>query len=623
MFDLNSRISYREVPSWYRDVVRVCGTDIPIVLVGNKAEVPDRTVKANQVNFHKSKNIPYFEISVKRRYNVEKPLLSLARSLAHDTSLEFISGFKFTSTPTDMPIQITINISKTLAEKKLFECCLLGDFTTLQSVLDEGIADMSARIRFEGYSPLMVACMENHLEAAAVLIKKGASIDFESKSRDTALMLAIRVGSKSIIEFLLDNGSSIKKKNRRGHTALSIACIAMRADIVSILCARGAFVHVTDLRGKTPLMMCLENTYGASNTHDMFGRCLDIVDILLAYGASASVNTQDDQGNTCLHYITKFPCNVLIVERLIAAGASVDMKNKDGSQALTVACKDSSKLEVARVLVEAGSDPNFEDYSRKSAMTYSIIHSHAAIVGILLESGMIDVDNICGSNGLLLLFDSIGTEPPGFMFKHLDIAVMLLSRGLTIDYQSPRTGDTAMIKACRQLEYELTDFDDSDEWINDCKSLVHLIKLLISKGANLGLSNHNGVKASSFSLRITSFLDHLLAETWHRTPLLKAVYEDKFEECQALLSGGCSINDAIDESGWTCLHVAVTLEREQIVELFVKNESTSIEARTYDTGLTAIHIACSKGFSRILLIFCEQWKNSRSSCRMQHEPSSL
>ncbi len=52
-FDVTSRESYRSVPKWYSDLVRVCGAEIPIVLVGNKIDVKDRAVKAKQIVFHR------------------------------------------------------------------------------------------------------------------------------------------------------------------------------------------------------------------------------------------------------------------------------------------------------------------------------------------------------------------------------------------------------------------------------------------------------------------------------------------------------------------------------------------------------------------------------------------
>ena len=45
MFDVTSRITYKNVPNWHRDLVRVC-ENIPIVLVGNKVDVKERKVSA-------------------------------------------------------------------------------------------------------------------------------------------------------------------------------------------------------------------------------------------------------------------------------------------------------------------------------------------------------------------------------------------------------------------------------------------------------------------------------------------------------------------------------------------------------------------------------------------------
>merc|ERR1719352_1067351 len=38
MFDVTSRVTYKSVPDWYRDAIRVCGA-MPIVLLGNKVDL--------------------------------------------------------------------------------------------------------------------------------------------------------------------------------------------------------------------------------------------------------------------------------------------------------------------------------------------------------------------------------------------------------------------------------------------------------------------------------------------------------------------------------------------------------------------------------------------------------
>lgn len=108
MFDVTARVTYKNVPNWHRDLVRVCD-NIPIVLCGNKVDIKDRKVKAKNIIFHRKKNlqvynmchvmwwcspslshIQYYDISAKSNYNFEKPFLWLARKLTGDPNLEFV-----------------------------------------------------------------------------------------------------------------------------------------------------------------------------------------------------------------------------------------------------------------------------------------------------------------------------------------------------------------------------------------------------------------------------------------------------------------------------------------------------------------------------------------------------
>jgi GTP-binding nuclear protein Ran len=88
MFDVTSRISYKNVPNWHRDLTRVCD-NIPIVLVGNKVDVKDRKVKAKMITFHRRKNLAYYDISAKSNYNFDKPFLWLAKKVTGVPDLNF------------------------------------------------------------------------------------------------------------------------------------------------------------------------------------------------------------------------------------------------------------------------------------------------------------------------------------------------------------------------------------------------------------------------------------------------------------------------------------------------------------------------------------------------------
>mmetsp|Transcript_23850 Transcript_23850/g.32568 ORF Transcript_23850/g.32568 Transcript_23850/m.32568 type:complete len:217 (-) Transcript_23850:206-856(-) len=101
MFDVTNRTSYKNVPNWHRDLVRVCDR-IPVVLLGNKVDVKDREVKPKQITYHRKKNLQYFDLSAKSNYNFEKPFLWLARKLCNEPSLRFVEEIAIT--PPDIPV---------------------------------------------------------------------------------------------------------------------------------------------------------------------------------------------------------------------------------------------------------------------------------------------------------------------------------------------------------------------------------------------------------------------------------------------------------------------------------------------------------------------------------------
>ncbi len=64
MFDVTARITYRNVPNWHNDLIRVC-QNVPIVLCGNKIDVKDRKLKAKSIVYHRRNNMQYYDISAR------------------------------------------------------------------------------------------------------------------------------------------------------------------------------------------------------------------------------------------------------------------------------------------------------------------------------------------------------------------------------------------------------------------------------------------------------------------------------------------------------------------------------------------------------------------------------
>ena len=115
MFDVTSRLTYKNVPTWHRDLTRVC-ENIPVVLVGNKVDVKNRQVKPKQVTFHRKKNLQYHEVSAKSNYNYEKPFLYLARKLVGDPALVFVEQLALAPPEVQIDLQQQAEYEKQLQD---------------------------------------------------------------------------------------------------------------------------------------------------------------------------------------------------------------------------------------------------------------------------------------------------------------------------------------------------------------------------------------------------------------------------------------------------------------------------------------------------------------------------
>jgi GTP-binding nuclear protein Ran len=114
MFDVTSRLTYKNVPNWYRDIMRVWiqeGYQGPIVLVGNKVDIKDRKVMPASITFHRKKNLQYYDISCRSNYNFEKPFLHLFRKLTGDPNLSF----------SEMPVDVAPDLA--------FDASMLDQFS--------------------------------------------------------------------------------------------------------------------------------------------------------------------------------------------------------------------------------------------------------------------------------------------------------------------------------------------------------------------------------------------------------------------------------------------------------------------------------------------------------------
>jgi GTP-binding nuclear protein Ran len=123
MFDVTSRITYKNIPKWYKDYSRIC-ENTPVVMIGNKVDCKDRKVKSREITFHRKRNLQYYDISAKSNYQIEKPFLWLLKNLVKDHNLYLVEG------PAYLPQEIVMSKEQIAELEKDLEIatnCVLPD----------------------------------------------------------------------------------------------------------------------------------------------------------------------------------------------------------------------------------------------------------------------------------------------------------------------------------------------------------------------------------------------------------------------------------------------------------------------------------------------------------------
>ncbi|ABB32880.1 Ankyrin repeat-like protein [Geobacter metallireducens RCH3] len=351
-----------------------------------------------------------------------------------------------------------------------------GNAADVVAVLDKG-ADVNGRFG-NGSTALMQAASMGRADMVELLLKRGAQIDAKNGTDFTPLMFAASTGHDEVVKTLLAKGADVNASSL-GRPALVFAAMNKHlesvrlllergadpdiiiggtplltmaikdgpAEIAGLLIARGAPVNVVDEGGKTPLMHACEkgdmatvkallarggdvNILGKDSegalTIAIAGGHDGIVRLLLERGAT--VRTDDLQAAIKAR-------NVSLASRLIDKGADV----KDAL--LTALPK--ADLEMVKLLVKKGADPNARDYYQKTPLILEAGNwsdANPEVVRHLLEHGA-DI-NAQDDKGMSALLMAAGQG-------NAAVAQVLLAKGADITLTN-RDGKTAWLLAAER-----------------------------------------------------------------------------------------------------------------------------------------------------------------------------
>ncbi|CAH0020734.1 unnamed protein product [Clonostachys rhizophaga] len=243
------------------------------------------------------------------------------------------------------------------------------------------------------WTPLHKAVIESSFDTVKLILDVAADCKFKdgyfgidspvSDDGASALILASRRGSQSVVELLLDYGANIHATDQWRCTALHSAVHAGQTEIVRTLIRRGADVNAKHTGGDGNI----DGDYGMNAVLDAvhFGH-IETLEVLLDAGASIS-DTITREGYTVLH-VAAYKGDLAFLRLLLnmKLPMGVDSASFDGSTPLIIATG-AGRLDSIRLLLDHGADVSIADYAGWTPLHWAVNRNHPHIVRLLLDSG--------------------------------------------------------------------------------------------------------------------------------------------------------------------------------------------------------------------------------------------
>ncbi|MCE9599883.1 MAG: ankyrin repeat domain-containing protein [Spirochaetia bacterium] len=119
------------------------------------------------------------------------------------------------------------------SESSIFEFARTGNVERLAIALSHA-KNLEARTG-RGYTPLMLASYNGHIEAADLLIQAGADVNTKDDGGNSVLMGAAFKGNSTIVQMLLQAGADPDYISPRGQSALLYAEMFGRREVANLL----------------------------------------------------------------------------------------------------------------------------------------------------------------------------------------------------------------------------------------------------------------------------------------------------------------------------------------------------------------------------------------------------
>lgn len=336
----------------------------------------------------------------------------------------------------------------------------------------------------------MIACREANYEKMVQLLKSGANIDAPNIKGATPLMTSLIGKNEDLALWLIDRGANPIIKTNQGE------CPLIKAAADGMILALKAMV-----RHCSKEQINVVNNVGSSALMEACSS-LDIDAVKILLDAGADVNIKSVQGTNALLIAAARQDHEIVDVLIKKGGANPNSVDFYGVPALIAACVDLSKREkvsersnsfkTIKVLLKHGADPNLQAKSGNSPIAEASQFGNKAVVLELLNHGA-NPNTHCSTG----VRGEISPLMIAALEHDIDLMKKLISCGADVNYANSK-GERALGFTMYKLNPDETvvpkNKAEQEKIIQDAKDkALNAIKYLTDLGAQVGPSQKRGL----------------------------------------------------------------------------------------------------------------------------------
>lgn len=406
------------------------------------------------------------------------------------------------------------------------------------------------------------------MDAAKLLLDKGANIHAAEKQGLMGLHMAAFQKDAAMIDFLLANGAKIDERTANQVTPFLYAVLVNSIETVDYLIDRGADYSLCDAGGNSAHFYALmaspemlkhvlglnldvtATNNGRNNVLMLAVRRTDISYVELLIDLFTDMNQRNIQGVPLLH-LACYSMEADVIRCVLEHGADVEIRSKISGWTPLMASASMGDIEGMKLLLEFGADIHqIEKNYQMTALNVALMENELEAAKFLLSQGApltrIDPTGNCVLTWSTKSYDEATMEAIYDMMKDLDNIDYCLTNALGV--------------ACN---------DGNDK----------AVKLLISKGASLNAICRTGM-----------------------SPLSSASYRGYSDLVRLLFEKGAKLH-AEGSDGDQALFCAAMFSHEDCMKILLAH-GADVNAKR-QSGVSVLEWACQKGQKKAVAMLIE------------------